>query len=98
MKKIVRPESTTVVFELLFHEIKSIDELRNILIGVAPKDISVFRRYVDPDTFQPLIAFQIKANDLMYKSSQTLSYTVEMGQLYDAKIDKKIMKRFQFKY
>ena len=60
MKKIERPMSTTIVLDALFHECKTVEEWKNVLMGVDENDIFEYARWVDKDTFQPWMAVVIK--------------------------------------
>ncbi|QIG70591.1 hypothetical protein EVB91_029 [Rhizobium phage RHph_I1_18] len=51
LKEIVRPSSTTIVREALFHKCKDAKETENAFAGVDPKDVVVFSRSIDPQTF-----------------------------------------------
>lgn len=60
MKKIERPIATSFVEEAIFHYCKTADEVKNAFVGVDPKYIHVYRRYVDPDSFQPLLMVMVE--------------------------------------
>lgn len=58
MKKIKRPDSTTIVVETFYHYIKNTDEVRNIF-SIPYKQIILLNRFIDFDTFQPLVGFLV---------------------------------------
>lgn len=60
MKKIERPIATSLIDEPVFHYCRSEDEVKNAFAGVDPKDIFVYKRWVDMETFQPLLLVLVK--------------------------------------
>ena len=60
MKKIERPIATSYVDEAIFHYCRSEEEVKNAFIDVDPKDIYVYKRTVDMETFQPLLLVMVK--------------------------------------
>ena len=60
MKKIERPIATSFADEAIFHYCKTADEVKNAFVGVDPKLIHVYRRFVDEDTFQPLLMVMVE--------------------------------------
>ena len=60
MKKIERPIATSYVDEAIFHYCRSAEEVKNAFIDVDPKDIYVYKRTVDMETFQPLLLVMVK--------------------------------------
>ena len=60
MKKIERPIATSLVDEPVFHYCKSEQEVKNAFAGVDPKDIFVYKRWVDPESFQPLLLVLVR--------------------------------------
>jgi len=60
MKKIERPIATSLVDEPVFHYCRSEQEVKNAFAGVDPKDIFVYKRWVDMETFQPLLLVLVK--------------------------------------
>jgi hypothetical protein len=62
MKKIERTDSTTIVFEYLFHVIKDEKEADNVLKDVTSERFFEFQRFVDEKTFAPWVAFGIPNN------------------------------------
>jgi hypothetical protein len=54
MRKIERPDSTTLVLEFPFHLVKDEKELENILVDVdIEKQVKSLGRYMDHDNFCP---------------------------------------------
>lgn len=75
MKKIVRPMSTTIVEECLFHLIKDETEMKNVMAGIDESKIRHFKRGVDPETFQPWLYFWIDNGKTVAESQK---YVVPM--------------------
>lgn len=63
MKKIQRPDSTTVVDEIRFHVIKNKEELLNITERSDKNSLFGYKSGVDETTFQPTFWFMIKDKD-----------------------------------
>ena len=63
MKKIERPMSTTYVDELLFHYCDTVEQVKNAFANVDPKDIFIYKRWIDMDTFQPWLLVFVKNDD-----------------------------------
>ena len=64
MKKIERPIATSFADEAIFHYCKTPEETKNAFEGVDPKRIHVWRRFVDPDTFQPLLMVMVERENI----------------------------------
>jgi hypothetical protein len=62
-RTIERPDSTTIVDETAFHLIRNAREFRNVLVGVEPKDVVIWKKAVDMLTFMPQLYFIIKPKD-----------------------------------
>lgn len=62
-KVIERPMSTTYLFEMPFHLIRSREEARNIKAVVAGRKIVQVSRSVDMGSFQPILYFAIEEAD-----------------------------------
>ena len=60
MKKIERPIATSYVDEAVFHYCRSEEEVKNAFAGVDPKDIYIYKRHVDMETFQPWLMVLVK--------------------------------------
>lgn len=60
IRKVERPESTTHLVEVQFHEIKSAEEAKNVLDGVAEEDIITFGKFIGEISFEPWTYFMIK--------------------------------------
>ena len=58
-----RAESTTYWFSEPFHLIKSVNEVANILIDTKNEEIFIRCKYVDRDSFLPIVVFSIIKND-----------------------------------
>ena len=64
MKKIERPIATSFADEAIFHYCKTPEETKNAFDGVDPKRIHVWRRSIDPDTFQPLLMVMVERENI----------------------------------
>ena len=60
MKKIERPIATSYVDEAIFHYCRSEEEVKNAFAGVDPKNIHIYKRTIDMDTFQPLLMVTVQ--------------------------------------
>ena len=60
MKVIERPIATSYADEVIFHYCKTPEETKNAFMGVDPKHIHVYRRYVDTETYQPLLMVMVE--------------------------------------
>jgi hypothetical protein len=81
MKKIERPDSTTVVIETMFHLVKDKAELANILKGLdVDKQVKNCGTIVDPEMLQPISYIWIDEGKSFFESLKyaiPMEYTVE---------------------
>lgn len=70
MRKIVRPMSTTIIEECMFHLIKDETEMKNVMAGVDESRIKQFKRGVDPESYQPLLYFWIDEGKTVFESKK----------------------------
>lgn len=78
MKVIKRPESTTVVIEFYFHEIRDEKEAKNIMEGHTEEDLFVVGKFVDEVSFQPKIYFAIREKDKLFVDWKKYVATMEL--------------------
>ena len=84
MRKIERPDSTTIFFEKPFHLLKDEKEVQNIFGDETPKDVVIFLKWVDSNNFDPMVAFIIKKPGVTLMECP--GYTVNLALLGDRKL------------
>jgi hypothetical protein len=82
MRKIERPDSTTIVLDFPFHLVKNEAELKNILVDVdVEKQVKSLGMYMDPVSFTPHFVMWVdKGKPLM----ESIKFIVSAERYKDA--------------
>ena len=87
MKIIERPIATSFADEAIFHYCRTQEETENAFAGVDPKRIRVWRRFVDPESFQPLLMVMVERENHhvgeWFKWAVPLEFLIENEQFKD---------------
>lgn len=79
MKKIERPDSTTYIIEIPFHEIKDETEAKNVMQNNTVDDIFVITPLLDGKSLQPKLAFALRQEGKDFHHWE--KYIIDIGLL-----------------